>query len=219
MVLVAYLLRCVIYGGLYALHRGVHVFIQSYKANKCCPLIAITTEQCISIICIAASARKRIYYQELVLAADCSCTNIILFKEPLEIFIEWYITGPEQWTQSLVISLPKNCNLNVCKKYRTICKMTFSVRLNGFKGKAEQTIGREQSQDDNLWRKARLTALSGIYPYCPYPVSRIRQRPFTLIHPFLMETKPVGPLKTASKETLLGGLNDNTFKTDSSRVI
>ena len=60
---------------------------------------------------------------------------------------EW----PTPWTQSLVITLPKKCNLQQCQNYKTISlishpsKVTLKIILNWLKPQAEQIIAVEQA--------------------------------------------------------------------------
>ena len=58
---------------------------------------------------------------------------------------------PKEWTQSLIIPLPKKGNLKLCQNYRTLSlishpsKVMLRVLLNRIKGKAEETITEEQA--------------------------------------------------------------------------
>ena len=60
---------------------------------------------------------------------------------------EW----PTQWTQSLVITLPKKGNLQLCQNYRTISlishlsKVMLKIMLNRLKPEAEKIIAEEQA--------------------------------------------------------------------------
>ena len=60
---------------------------------------------------------------------------------------EW----PTQWTQSLVITLPKKGNLQQCQNYRTInlishpSKVMLKIILNRLKPQAEKIIAEEQA--------------------------------------------------------------------------
>ena len=60
---------------------------------------------------------------------------------------EW----PTQWTQSLVITLPKKGNLQLCQNYRTISlishpsKVMLKILLNRLKPEAEKIIAEEQA--------------------------------------------------------------------------
>ena len=60
---------------------------------------------------------------------------------------EW----PTTWTQSLVITLPKKCNLQLCQNYRTINlishprKVMLKIILNSFQSQAKWTIAEEQA--------------------------------------------------------------------------
>ena len=60
---------------------------------------------------------------------------------------EW----PTPWTQSLIITLPKKGNLQLCQNYRTIClishssKVMLKVILNRLKPQAEEKIAEEQA--------------------------------------------------------------------------
>ena len=60
---------------------------------------------------------------------------------------EW----PTPWTQSLVITLPKNSNLQLCQNYRTISlishlsKVMLKIILNRLKPEAEKIIAEEQA--------------------------------------------------------------------------
>ena len=60
---------------------------------------------------------------------------------------EW----PKEWTQSLVISLPKKGQLKQCKNYRTISlishpsKIMFRIILNRLKTKAEELLAEDQT--------------------------------------------------------------------------
>ena len=58
---------------------------------------------------------------------------------------------PTPWTQSLVIVLPKNGNLQLCQNYRTISlishpsKVMLKIILNGLKPEVEKIIAEEQA--------------------------------------------------------------------------
>ena len=58
---------------------------------------------------------------------------------------------PTQWTQSLVITLPKKGNLQQCQNYRTISlishpsKVMLKIMLNRMKPQAEKIIAEEQA--------------------------------------------------------------------------
>ena len=60
---------------------------------------------------------------------------------------EW----PTPWTQSLIITLPKKGNLQLCQNYRTISlpshpsKVTLKILLNRLKPQAEKIIAEEQA--------------------------------------------------------------------------
>ena len=57
---------------------------------------------------------------------------------------EW----PTAWTQSLIITLPKKGNLQLCQNYRTIShssKVMLKVILNRLKPQAEEIIAEEQA--------------------------------------------------------------------------
>ena len=60
---------------------------------------------------------------------------------------EW----PTQWTQSLIIKLPKKGNLQLCQNYRTISLISYSskamlkVIFNRLKPQAEEIIAEEQA--------------------------------------------------------------------------
>ena len=60
---------------------------------------------------------------------------------------EW----PTPWTQSLIITLPKKCNLQLCRNYRTISliahqsKIMLNILLNLLKLQAEKVIAEEQA--------------------------------------------------------------------------
>ena len=54
---------------------------------------------------------------------------------------EW----PTPWTQSLIITLPKKGNLQLCQNYRTISKVMLKVILNRLKPQAEEIIAEEQA--------------------------------------------------------------------------
>ena len=60
---------------------------------------------------------------------------------------EW----PTPWTQSLIITLPKKDNLQLCKNYRTVSlishssKVMLKVILNRLKPQAEEIIAEEQA--------------------------------------------------------------------------
>ena len=57
---------------------------------------------------------------------------------------EW----PTPWTQSLIITLPKKGNLQLCQNYRTIShssKAMLKVILNRLKPQAEEIIAKEQA--------------------------------------------------------------------------
>ena len=71
----------------------------------------------------------------------------------LIIFNKIWQTGewPTQWTQSLVITLPKKGNLQLCQNYRTISlishpsKVMLKILLNRLKPEAEKIIAEEQA--------------------------------------------------------------------------
>ena len=58
---------------------------------------------------------------------------------------------PTPWTQSLIITLPKKGNLQICQNYRTISlishssKVMLKVILNRLKPQAEEIIAKEQA--------------------------------------------------------------------------
>ena len=58
---------------------------------------------------------------------------------------------PTPWTQSLIITLPKKSNLQLCQNYRTISlishsnKVMLKVILNRLKPQAEEIIAEEQA--------------------------------------------------------------------------
>ena len=58
---------------------------------------------------------------------------------------------PTPWTQSLIITLPKKCNLKLCQNYRTISlishpsKVMLKILLNRLKPQAEKIIAEEQA--------------------------------------------------------------------------
>ena len=57
---------------------------------------------------------------------------------------EW----PTTWTQSLVITLPKKGNLQLCQNYRTIShpsKVILKIILNRLQSQAEEIIAEEQA--------------------------------------------------------------------------
>ena len=57
---------------------------------------------------------------------------------------EW----PTTWTQSLVITLPKKGNLQLCQNYRTIghpSKIMFKIILNRLQPQAEEIIAEEKA--------------------------------------------------------------------------
>ena len=68
------------------------------------------------------------------------------------------------WTQSLIITLPKKGNLQLCQNYRTIrlishsSKVMLKVSLNRLKPKAEETIAEEQA-----WIRARRSTTEHIF--------------------------------------------------------
>ena len=59
--------------------------------------------------------------------------------------------GPTPWTQSVVITLAKNCNLQLCQNYHTISlishpsKVMLKIILNCLKPEAEKIIAEEQA--------------------------------------------------------------------------
>ena len=58
---------------------------------------------------------------------------------------EW----PTSWTQSLIITLPKKGNLQLCQNYRTIShssKVILKVILNRLKPQAEEIFAEEQAE-------------------------------------------------------------------------
>ena len=68
---------------------------------------------------------------------------------------EW----PTTWTQSLVITLPKKGNLQLCQNYRTISlisypsKVILKIILNRLQPQAEEIIAEEQAGFGNRWCK------------------------------------------------------------------
>ena len=68
-----------------------------------------------------------------------------------EICIRIWRTGewPTPWTQSLIITLPKKGNLQLCQNYKTIShssKVMLKVILNRLKPQAEEIIAEEQAR-------------------------------------------------------------------------
>ena len=60
---------------------------------------------------------------------------------------EW----PTSWTQSLVNTLPKKGNMQLCQNYRTIShhsKVKLKIILNRLKPQAEEIIAEEQAVSD-----------------------------------------------------------------------
>ena len=63
----------------------------------------------------------------------------------------WKIEWPTTWTQSLVITLPKKDNLQLCQNYRTISlisqpsKVMVKIILNRLQSQAEEIIAEEQA--------------------------------------------------------------------------
>ena len=57
--------------------------------------------------------------------------------------------GPNLWTQSLVITLPKKCNLQQCQNYKTISlishpsKVMMKTTMNRLKPQAEKIIAED----------------------------------------------------------------------------
>ena len=72
---------------------------------------------------------------------------------------EW----PTQWTQSLVITLPKKGNLQLCQNYRTISlisypsKVMLKTLLTRLKPEAEKIIAEEQAAQDEAPQSRSLT--------------------------------------------------------------
>ena len=54
---------------------------------------------------------------------------------------EW----PAPWTQSMIITLPKKGNLQLCQNYCTISKVMLRILLNRLTPKAKETIKEEQA--------------------------------------------------------------------------
>ena len=65
---------------------------------------------------------------------------------------EW----PTPWTQSLIITLPKKGNLQLCQNYRTISlishssKVMLKVILNRLKPQAEEIIAEQKQQQESI---------------------------------------------------------------------
>ena len=67
---------------------------------------------------------------------------------------EWpmvWTRSPKQWTQSLVLPVPKKDNLKQCQNYRTISlishfsKIMLRIILNRLKAKAEESLAEDQA--------------------------------------------------------------------------
>ena len=85
---------------------------------------------------------------ELVQAGGEAMTDVLFI-----ICIKIWQTGewPTPWTRSLIITLPKNGNLQLCQNYRTISlishpsKVMLRILLNRLKPQAEKIIKEEQA--------------------------------------------------------------------------
>ena len=92
---------------------------------------------------------------------------------------------PEEWTQSLVIPLPKKGNLRKCQNYRTISlishpsKVMLRIILNRLKSKAEELLSEEQAG----FRAGRST-VEQIFN-CRVLIEKHLQHQRTLFHNFI----------------------------------
>ena len=85
---------------------------------------------------------------ELVQAGGEAMIDMLLI-----IYNKMWQTGewPTPWTQSLIITLPKKGNLQLCQNYRTIrliihsSKVMLRILLNRLKQQADETIKEEQT--------------------------------------------------------------------------
>ena len=110
------------------LHREVEAAVQSLKKGKSAGVDNIPAEL------VQAGG------EDVITALTTICNKI------------WQ-TGerPTQWTQSLVIKLPKKGNLQQCQNYRRISlishpsKVALKMILNRFKPRAEKIIAEEQA--------------------------------------------------------------------------
>ena len=109
------------------LHREVEATVQSLKKGKSAGGDSIPAEM------------VRTGGEEVIIALTTICNKIWQTGEWLT-----------PWTQSLVITLPKICNLQQCQNYRMISlmshpsKITLKVVLNRLKPQAEKIIAEEQ---------------------------------------------------------------------------
>ena len=97
---------------------------------------------------------------------------------------EW----PTPWTQSLIITLPKKGNLQLCQNYRTISlishssKVMLKVILNRLKPQAEEIIAEEQAgfraEEASSTLESCVKSTSNISRICTMS-SLISKKPFT----------------------------------------
>ena len=97
---------------------------------------------------------------------------------------------PTPWTQSLIITLPKKGNLQLCQNYRTISlishlsKVMLKITLNRLKPQAEEIIAEEQAgrstteQIFNLTLQSCVKSTSNISRICTMS-SMILKSPLT----------------------------------------
>ena len=102
----------------------------------------------------AASPRKKICNQSSVRIAELvQAGGETMIDVLTEICNRIWRTvyWPTLWTQSLIITLPKKGNLQLCQNYRTISlishssKVMLKVSLNRLKPQAEEIIAEEQA--------------------------------------------------------------------------
>ena len=92
---------------------------------------------------------------------------------------------PQEWTQSLVIPLPKKGNLKLCQNYRTISlishpsKIMLRILLNRLKAKSEEILAEEQAG----FRKGRST-VEQIFN-CRLLIEKYIQHQQSLFHNFI----------------------------------
>ena len=88
---------------------------------------------------------------------------------------EW----PTTWTQSLVITLPKKGNLQLCQNYRTISfishpsKVMLKIVLNRFQPQAEEVIAEEQAVSEPEAAPQNKYSISGSSARNTCSISRI----------------------------------------------
>ena len=107
------------------LREEVEVAVRSLKAGK-------------------AAGVDDIPFELLKNGGEATTTVLTVICKKIWEMKEW----PKEWTQSLVIPLPKKAHIKQCQNYRTISlirKIMLRVILNRLKPKAEELLAEEQA--------------------------------------------------------------------------